>query len=135
MVKHHKKKNKKSKPVEVPEPSKEQLLKDLDRFAGSSEEEDNDDINDVKNDNEIRESEDTDEESISGVDDDDNDEDNGDILDGEEADEEHDGDADINLKVKKNGGGDDSVGLDIFGGDSRFAIADDGWVSFSNKAA
>ena len=45
------------------------------------------------------------------------------------------GDADINLKVKKNGGGDDSVGLDIFGGDSRFAIADDGWVSFSNQAA
>lgn len=93
MVKHHKKKNKKSKPVEVPEPSKEQLLKDLDRFAGSSEEEDNDDINDVKNDIEIRENQDTDDESISGVDDDDNDEGDGDILDGEEADEEHDGDA------------------------------------------
>ena len=45
------------------------------------------------------------------------------------------GDADINLNVNKNGGRDNSIGLDIFGGDSRFAIADDGWVSFSNQAA
>ena len=45
------------------------------------------------------------------------------------------GDADINLNVNKNGGRDNSIGLDIFGGDSRFAISDDGWVSFSNQAA
>lgn len=87
MVRHHiknKKKNKKSQLVEDPEPSKEQLLKDLDRFAGSSEE-DNDD--DVKYDN--QRSEDTDDESISNDDDHVADE----IMDGEEADEEHDGDA------------------------------------------
>jgi len=92
-VKHHKKKNKKSKPVEAPEPSKEQLLKDLDRFAGSSEEEDNDDINDSKNGNELSEGEDNDDESISGGDDNDSDEDDEDILTVEEADEEHNGDA------------------------------------------
>ena len=55
--------------------------------------------------------------------------------DSDDDDDNEHGDADINPKVKKNGGGDDSIGLDIFGGDSRFAIADDGWVSFSNQAA
>ena len=44
------------------------------------------------------------------------------------------GEGDINLKIKKNGNGDDSIGLDIFGDDSRFAI-DNGWVSYSNQAA
>ena len=54
--------------------------------------------------------------------------------DSDSNDDDDDDENDVDL-LAKNGKGDNSVGLDMFGGDSRFSICDDGWVSFSNQAA
>uniref|UniRef100_A0A7S0AQW2 Uncharacterized protein n=1 Tax=Minutocellus polymorphus TaxID=265543 RepID=A0A7S0AQW2_9STRA len=52
-----------------------------------------------------------------------------------EFDTDSEDDSDTDSDDDEDEGEGDSVGLEIFGNDSRFAVADDGWVSFSNQAA